>query len=130
MATIQDTDEVIFTGYPKRMWVWDIDEDYSHEDIVVCERPKNTYHYITHSGASYKYAKDIPEKTAKDLKVGDTFRFNNSEKKFNLHNKKCTVEFVSGNILIFSCNYSENSIEIMCSTVLLSELERMNVIID
>ena len=47
MTTIQDTDEVIFTGYPKRMLVWDNDEDYAHTEIVVCEIPKDNYKYLT-----------------------------------------------------------------------------------
>lgn len=125
MATIQDTDEVIFTGYPKRMLVWDKEEDIKHEEIIICKRPKMEFPYVSIltslNISSFRYAKDIPEKTVKDLKVGDTFSISPG-------GKTCTIEFISGNILIYS--YTTATTGSITVTTLLSELERINIIID
>jgi len=63
---MENTEKVIFEGYPKRMMVWD-DGGEVHERIVLCYANGAKYPYKTANDegaiASWQYAKDIaPEK--------------------------------------------------------------------
>jgi hypothetical protein len=76
---IKDTDKLKFTGYPKRMWCWDIDEEDGEEVFVFAERLNvgyNKYPYLAISDDgtynAYINAKELSEnQTLKDLKQGD-----------------------------------------------------------